>query len=846
MKGDRHFAALIFFVVLLVMSLAKDMLRPFEQGHFAMGYVTALVSLILLILGALAICPQRRIGRMAIISAVSLFAAYAAMICWEVRSPANHGLISWLGEERQMAEVELKLVEGPIFHDGGISFSALLLDVDIDEEGLLTENPPRVRVFYPTRPSAGVDACSPLPLPGDQFRSWVRMERFTPAEVSWRRSHRQLMEGRGYAAGATILEPIAFVDGAELSGFEKVTRWLTVHRILLERRVGVHLHGDSFALATAMLTGSRGHLRPEFREPFDVTSTGHILAISGLHFAVIAGLIAFALRLLLDRFSRIYQRCPRRTLIGILTLIILVGYLLAIGAPVSARRAFGMTAIAIYVISFSPRRISPLSALATTAGILLLFRPPLVAELGFQLSVAATAGICLFLQFRPQALRRDISALEAGHRTSPWMRRFLLFCGISLAATTATFPILLKTTGELPLAGLWTNLLVVPLVSTLIFPVLVAGALLTAVFPWLAGLLLNLSMETLLLIHAGLDQAAYWPGSVYRWGTSTTWEVFCLFAAAAAAIVGAFRLRALLLAAAFVGLAILPGALLDATASPQVTIHFIPVGQGDATLIEFSDGTTILVDGGGRPVGTDPGLQQVVPYLRHRGISRLDAVVLTHGDYDHYGGLFAVIRPFSPGRFIFDGDEDNHNVLRLRDEMEAAGVEVVALGRNPAIIETSQASVYVRRPHLPWASDNDRSLVVTMTYAGAGVLLAGDLETAGEAWLVDNISGRRALLKVPHHGSNTSSSDEFLDHMQPAAAVVSAGRHNRFGHPHPDVVDRYESRNIDFFRLDHHGAVTATISDDGTLRIRRVRWGLSRVFPTRNRGRRRPWPGSIR
>lgn len=780
---------------------------------------TAGIIAVTALLGLVATRTNFRWRRHALVAAVSLVAAHAAVLVAESNHPGDHPLVSWLGEERKSAELKGEIASGPIVHDRGVSFDLELTSIDIDEEGRLTEPPLRIRIFVPAN---RLPACFRPPLPGDRISVWADIRRFAPADVPWRISQRRLMEGRGLAASATAAEPLRFRE-SDPTIFRRLVRTLTEHRLELEDRVADHLDGDALAISTAMLTGSRGLLNPELREPFDVTSTGHILAISGLHFAVVAGLVAFVVRLIVDRCPRLYRRWPRRMLIGAGTLAVLVAYLVAIGAPVSARRAFGMTALAIAVICFSPWRLSPLSALATTAGLLLLVQPGLVLEAGFRLSVSATAGILAFLRFRPPAVRPPEipgPTEEARHRR--WIRRLLTFAGISVSATLATWPAILAMTGELPVAGLWTNLVVVPLVGSVLFPLLVAGALTTGIWAWAADLLLTVSTRGLLAIHAALDTIAYAPGSVIRWGTPTTLETLGLAGVVGLIVVGGYRLRALVVAGGLAVVTLVPTTIVE-FGSPETTrVDFIDVGQGDATLVEAPDGTTVLVDGGGRPVGRDPGLTEVVPYLRHRGIDQLDAVVVTHPDYDHYGGLFATIRPFRPDRLLVDADVAEPRVRRLADEMRTAGAAVDPVD-DPARIKTDNFDMTVLRPDLDGAEPNDRSLVVTLQFAGARVVLPGDLEARGESWLVDHQPGPAAILKAPHHGSNTSSTPRLLDHFQPAAAVASAGRHHHFGHPHPEVVERYEDRGIDLFRTDRHGATVVTIDEDGVVTVEPTR-----------------------
>jgi competence protein ComEC len=263
---------------------------------------------------------------------------------------------------------------------------------------------------------------------------------------------------------------------------------------------------------------------------------------------------------------------------------------------------------------------------------------------------------------------------------------------------------------------------------------------------------------------------------------------------------------------------------------PSLRVTFLDVGQGDAAVIEAPGGAVVLVDGGGSfDDSFDTGERIVEPFLRARGISRVDLVALSHPHPDHLNGLRRILRRFPVGALWTSGD-DGHNpeythlVALAREHGVPTPVPAPsALGgarlepEGPFI--ASAAGEAIGPP--PGLSVNDASLVLRLSFAGRAVLFPGDLEADGEGELV----GRRAVgqpvaadvLKVPHHGSRTSSSDELVDAVHPALAVISLGWRNRFHFPAPEVLQRYAARGARVLRTDRDGAVTVTLAPDGRV-----------------------------
>jgi len=563
--------------------------------------------------------------------------------------------------------------------------------------------------------------------------------------------------------------------------------------------------------AEAMVLARRETLDRGARERFAAAGLSHLLAISGLHVAVVAAAILTTASV---------ARLPRGLAApgagaGVL------GYTALLGFPHAATRA--ATQICLVLGARVLQRPSDPFALLAAAGILLLAGDPLaLAEPGFQMSFAGVAGLVAW--HGPLARRLACVRVRAARDAA----------AASVAATVATAPIAAWTFGQAAPVGLVANLVAIP-IAGLAVPAIGAALAVGMAWPPAGELLGGGAAALLAALDATAAGAARVPGGhfpVARPGFAAI-----LGAAGAVAVARGLlrarrrpvgrRARRLVTvgAASFAALAAAPA--FGALAPPVLELHVIDVGQGDALGIRTPRGRWLLVDAGPRSTTFDAGRALVVPYLLRQGAWELEALLLTHPDGDHIGGAEAVLSALEPD-FVLDpaaatGKGQYVEALRaaagsggrwLRAE---AGAELLLDGVRLSVLAPDSASLAAS------SEANDISVVARLDFGEFRALLMGDAPAEVEHRLVarDPAALRAAVLKVGHHGSHTSTSPELLGAVGPAYALIPVGRRNRYGHPHPEVVGRLESAGVTVLRTDRDGSIVLRARRDGSARVRR-------------------------
>ncbi len=680
-----------------------------------------------------------------------------------------------------------------------------------DSDGKMS--PARGRVVVTTTREAGLGIGY-----GDRIRLRGRVQVPDPARNPGGFDYREYLERKG-------IQRVVRVRGGDeierLGGGGSVA-WRVVYGVRgrLERALDYgRMSEDSRAFLKGVLLGKRRAISEELEEALVYTNTVHVLAISGLHVAIVALAVHRVFRaVFLPRWAA-----------SVLTVAVVALYAAMTGGRPSVVRASVMMGV-ILMAPVVRREADTLNSLALAAVVILLFRPLDVFSPGFQLSfVAAGAVVMLAPRLIEWAAERWHLRPEPGVDVPEWrmpINRVALtgvqLLAVCVAAYVAVAPLTAFHFNRFAPLSFIPNVAVVALMG-LIVPLGMAAAIVGQVCSFAAGVLNAVNgaligglsrvvvlTSNLRFIHLNVRSApvlvlgAYYGVLVavgFAHGASRTMRV------------------ALVAVLAAVGGVALWSPVVGGHDCAEVVV--LDVGKGESIFVRTREGRRILIDGG-MVVGSDPGRWTIMPFLRSRGYNRLDAVVLTHYDADHYGGLTHVVEHIGVRRFIVRGGPESRkagHVAGLLRLVERRGIPVERLEAGDRLTPVGDTPIVALWPDgtLPGTTSENNASIVLRVDEGSGVLLTSDIERDTERRLVSGQAGRLAagVLKVPHQGSKWSSTPEFLGAVGPRLAIITADRFHIHPHPAPETVVRYESLGIMVLRTDEHGAITVRLTPDG-------------------------------
>jgi competence protein ComEC len=525
-----------------------------------------------------------------------------------------------------------------------------------------------------------------------------------------------------------------------------------------------------------------------------------VIAISGGNIAILAGLCLSVLRV-----ARIGPR-----LAGVIIIVILAAYAMVVDGGSSVARATLM-AVMYFAAQIWDQATRAANIAALTMVVVLCVDPLQIVDAGFALTFGATLAIII-----------GVPMLSAAIAVPQRLRPVAALFAASLCAEIVLLPVSAVVFSRITFAGLLVNFAAIPLMSVVQIAGMIAvgfAACVPDIARW-TGWVAHCAVEGL-IGSAGVVDVAPW--LTRRLPPPPLVIVGIYYGALVAAL--ASRRRVFAATVLTCGAWIVAAPLVTHPSNSGVLrVTFLDVGQGDAAVVQFPDGRTLSVDAGGVPGGRfDIGARVVAPAFWALGVRRLDYMSISHGDDDHMGGAASVFRDFGPREVWEAVPVPPHKPTQELKALAATHAAAWRTLRQDDKVSFGDVDLFVRHPPRPdWERQrvrNNDSEVIEIRYGGVSIVFTGDIGREVEQEIAPAF-GRAPIriLKVPHHGSATSSSKGFLDALRPDIAVISAGRGNPFGHPVASVVERYRAIAAAIYRTDDDGAVS--IETDGTtLRV---------------------------
>lgn len=560
-----------------------------------------------------------------------------------------------------------------------------------------------------------------------------------------------------------------------------------------------HFPPEIASLSAALIFGDKSKLDPSLLDNYQQTGIVHLLAISGLHVSLFIGMILYL---------GIRMGLTRQFMMNFILILLPLYVILTGGAPSVMRAALMIFLILLSIKTKKHLKLLPIDTISFSFMIFLLINPMIIYDVGFQLSFSVSLVIILSAPFILQKYKRSASRLLA----------------TSMTAQLAALPLLLYHYFQLSFLGVAANMLYIPLFSFIYLPGVYGLFILQLLFRKTPDFLIVVFLKIIDLANFLIQQLATISFANFVPGRPNGFQLLVY----TLVIVGLFfiweaksylnrTLHLILLSCTLITLQPIWNSL-----NPSIEVTMIDVGQGDSIFIHLPFGKgNYLIDTGGtmsyskerwreRAKPFEIGRDVVVPYLKGKGITTIDKLILTHGDMDHIGGTFSILKEFEVKQILMPSVLDPSEMEQaIAEEAKKAGVPIqkVSSGEH---WNSEVGDFTILSPEKNFVGERNRgSIALFAKIGGINWFFGGDLNQEGEEAIIKKYPQLKVdVLKVGHHGSKTSSSAAFLKQIKPNVALISAGEKNRFGHPHQEVLNLLNKNQIIIYRTDLQGAIT--------------------------------------
>ena len=558
-------------------------------------------------------------------------------------------------------------------------------------------------------------------------------------------------------------------------------------------RIENNVDNTNSQVLNAVLVGDKTSLEKEIKDSFRISNLSHMLAISGAHFSFIIMFCTFVIKRL--KFKRFGQ---------VITITLIIFFMTLTGMTPSVVRA-GIMAIISILSSILKRKTDIYTSLAVALFIQIINNPYVIFDVGLQLSFGGVVGISLFTKPIEEKLNR-IKELKINSALA-----------VTLGANIIIMPIMMYQFSTISLSFVISNLLAGSLLGAIMILGFVSVILNIKPLYFVLNLLVSLFSKI-------ADICSKLPLSLIYVKTPSLIQIFLIYF-----IVFLFylilieRLNLFRIKQRIISFLIIIFILNYRIPNNNLIIHFIDVGQGDSCLI-LHKGYVIMIDGGGSSDSKyDIGENTLLPYLLDRKITKIDYLIVSHFDSDHAQGFIYVLKHLKIKNAILPVQAINSNLYQnFISICQAKKINVIYLKRGD-FFNIGDLKFETLHPSKNFISENpmnNNSLVLRLDYSSISLLFTGDIEAIAEQDLVLKCKSKLDvdILKVGHHGSNTSTTEGFLKAVSPKIALIGVGLDNKFGHPGDEVIKRLEERKVSIFRTDKEGEITMEIYRSGNLK----------------------------